>query len=190
MQLSDGSSTGPITCLVPLPVHGKAAGAPPPPPESDIARSFFFQDGTPKELDGLFVMGCLSGVYLCRAVPDQRLQHLHTVMPPAGIREDAPPYAAWQAVQHDAQGYESACNESAWCTYPVRLLRVTSLLAVCWEHHVVVLLVPVAAQQGDTAEGSGALWGRVPSRGGSRDLKETPRGEPPHPVPHGGSRGQ
>lgn len=119
--LSDGSTTGPISYLVPLcGARGKAAAgaAVGTAPESDVARSFFFQDGTPGALDGLFAVGALSGVFICRALPDQRLQQLHTVMPPAGIREDAPPYVAWQTVQHDADGCV-VMREWGWCALKI-----------------------------------------------------------------------
>lgn len=71
------------------------------------------------------------------------------------------------------------------CLLTPHALSVMSLLALCWEQHVVVLLVPVAAQSEGGAEGSGALWGRGPPRGGSRDLKEIPRGEPQQQIPSG-----
>lgn len=107
MLLSDGLKTGPISQLVPLAgARGRASAGPSlgTPPENDIARSFFFPDGSLGALDGLFVMGAMSATCICRALVDQRLQHLHTVMPPAGIRENVPPYVAWQAVQYDAEG--------------------------------------------------------------------------------------
>ncbi len=110
VPLADGSTTGPITQLIPLhPLRGSKGppGTSPGggPTDTDVARAFFFQEGPPAgALDGLFVLAALKGVFVCRVLPDQRVQYLHTVMPPVGIREDAPPYVAWRVVHHDANG--------------------------------------------------------------------------------------